>query len=276
MLYITIGKTILFSVIFGVITGCSSGYENLPKSGEIRPDIVKGYLKRSVLPDSLALLPTVPKEGTPTMIRDKAVSKKSFALHGSKRWGLAIKDANLDFPEAANTFSCVLGVPITQKETPQTYRLLQRINVDAKRSAYRAKKTYHRTRPFVLNGKPTCIPNEEAKMRKNGSYPSGHSAIGWAAALTLAEIDPGHTTQILARGRAYSESRVICNVHWYSDIMWGRFMGASTVARLHANPEYLRAVKAAKSELKSLRKKGSKPTNDCQFEAEALSATLYR
>ncbi|MEA3491617.1 MAG: phosphatase PAP2 family protein [Campylobacterota bacterium] len=277
-MYISIGKTILLTIVIGVLSGCLSEYENsdILKPEEGRSVKIMGYLDRSALPDSLALVPPVPKNGSPTMARDKAVSKKSLALRGSKRWELAIKDSILDFPEAANTFSCVLGVPISQKETPQIYRLLRGIYIDAKASTHRAKITYHRTRPFVLNREPICTPDKETILRKNGSYPSGHSAIGWATALTLTEIDPDNTTKILARGKAYSESRVICNVHWYSDIMWGRFMGASTVARLHADPEYRKAIKAAKSELKSVRKKGLNPTNDCRFEAEALSIKLYQ
>ena len=37
---------------------------------------------------------------------------------------------------------------------------------------------YQRARPFVENGAPTCTPEDEADLRGNGSYPSGHTAIG--------------------------------------------------------------------------------------------------
>ena len=75
-------------------------------------------------------------------------------------------------------------------------------------------------------------------MSKSGSYPSGHTAIGWAWALVLCEIAPEQTEAILARGRAFGESRMVCNVHWQSDVIEGRFMGASVVARLHAEPQF--------------------------------------
>jgi len=255
------------------MAGCAASLENnsLPDVGEIRPGVMKGYLEPTALPDSLVLIPSVPKANSATMARDEVASEKSLALHGTKRWELAIKDARLEFPEAADTFSCVMGIPINEQETPQIFRLLRRTQTDARLSTYRAKDSYHRVRPFVRNGQPTCTPDKEAMLRENGSYPSGHSALGWASALTLAEIDPDHATQILARGRAFGESRVVCNVHWYSDIMWGRFMGAGTVARLHADPEYRKAVEAAEAELKSVRKKGLSPAIDCHFEEEALS-----
>jgi acid phosphatase (class A) len=276
-MYANVRKVVSFALIVGLLGGCAALFEQtkLPDVGEVRPGMMKGYLDPKVLPDSLTLLPSVPKSNSITMTRDKAMSKESLALHGSKRWELAIKDSQLDFPEAVDAYSCTLGIPISKEETPQIYRLLRRVQTDARLSTGKAKNNYKRSRPFVWNKAPICTPDKKAFLLTNGSFPSGHSAIGWAWALTLAEIDPDHATEILARGRAYSESRVICNVHWYSDIMWGRTMGASTVARLHADPEYQKRVKAAKAELKSVRKKGLKPANDCQFEAEALSIKLY-
>ena len=69
-------------------------------------------------------------------------------------------------------------------------------------------------------------------LREDGSYPSGHNAIGWASALILAEIAPERADLVLARGRAFGQSRVICNVHWQSDASEGRTMGAAAVARM--------------------------------------------
>ena len=276
-MYANVRKIASLALIAGLLGGCAALFEQtkLPDVKEVRPGMMQGYLDPSELPNSLILLPTVPKKSSATMTRDKAMSKKSLTLRGTKRWELATKDAQLDFPGATDAFSCVLGVPISKEDTPQMYRLLRRVQTDARLSTGKAKNTYKRSRPFVWNGAPICTPDKRAFLLTNGSYPSGHSAIGWAWALTLAEIDPDHATEILARGRAYSESRVICNAHWYSDIMWGRTMGASTVAKLHADPEYQKRVKAAKAELKTVRKKGLKPANDCQFEAEALSIKLY-
>lgn len=107
-------------------------------------------------------------------------------------------------------------------------------------------------------------------MKKDGSYPSGHTAIGWAWALILTEIAPDRTNEILARGRSFGESRMVCNVHWYSDIIEGRFMAASTVARLHANETFMADLAEAKKESAAAKAKGLKPTRDCAAEDEAL------
>jgi acid phosphatase (class A) len=106
---------------------------------------------------------------------------------------------------------------------------------------------------------------------KDGSYPSGHTAIGWAWALILVEISPEQSDAIFSRGWAFGQSRVICNVHWQSDVMMGRIMGASAVATLHSDPAFRAAIEAAKDELKAVRTKKLQPTRDCKAEADALS-----
>ena len=104
----------------------------------------------------------------------------------------------------------------------------------------------------MLNDQPIGTPDDEEGLRKDGSYPSGHTAIGWAWALILCEIVPDRTDAILARGREFGQSRVICNVHWQSDVDAGRMMGSATVALLHADDGFLADVTNAKAEVKNL------------------------
>jgi acid phosphatase (class A) len=144
---------------------------------------------------------------------------------------------------------------------------------DAGAATGAAKEAYKHARPFMLDSQPTCRPEDENALRANGSYPSGHTSIGWAWALVLAEASPDQGRAILARGRAFGESRMVCNVHWASDVIEGRFMGAATVARLHAEPAFLADLAAAKSELTAARGKTLAPQRDCKFEADALART---
>ena len=254
------------------LLGCTSQPPgpDLAPVAEVRPGILAGYLAPESLPDSLALVPPPPVEGSPAEALDSAVSKRSLALKGSLRWKLAASDADLMFPHAARIFACALGMDISKNEMPHLYRLLRRTMADAGLSTYRAKKRFQRKRPFMVNGQPTCTPNEETHLRNDGSYPSGHAAIGWAWALILAELAPDRSDRLLARGLAFGQSRVICNVHWQSDVMMGRRMGAAAVARLHANPEFLAAMEAARAEIQRTRAKGSRTTTDCAAEAKAL------
>ncbi len=238
---------------------------------EIYPGILQGYLLAEALPNSLALIPPPPATGSTSLALDEEVSRKSIALRGSPRWKLAADDANLMFPQAAGTFSCALNAPITEQDTPHLYMLIRRTLADAGLSTYTAKNHYKRTRPFVVNKEPTCTPDEEGLLMEDGSYPSGHTAIGWAWALILSEISPEQTDAILARGWAFGQSRMICNVHWQSDVMMGRIMGSAAVARLQSDPAFRAAIEVAKDELNAVRAEGLQPTRDCKAEADALA-----
>ncbi|WP_312162622.1 phosphatase PAP2 family protein [Phenylobacterium sp.] len=237
---------------------------------EIRPGYLAGYMPMGGAPNSLAILPPPPAAGSPAQARDDASAKAAEALRGSPRWSVATQDAELKFPAAAETFSCALGVKVSQETTPRLYVLLRRTLVDNGLSTYPTKTRYQRARPFMVNNTPMCTPQEEDELRKDGSYPSGHSAVGWGWALILAEAAPDRATEVLARGRAFTQSRVVCNVHWLSDTEEGRMMGAATVAKLHDNADFKADLEAAKAEIVAARAAGHLPTRDCAAEAAAL------
>jgi acid phosphatase (class A) len=236
------------------------------------PEAPPGYLAKAALPDSVALLPPPPAEGSAALALDQEISRTDLALQGGPRWKLAAMDADLNFPWAAGDFACALGAPVTQEDTPRLYSLLLRARADAGGSTGAAKEHYQRARPFMENKQPTCLPAAEDALAKNGAYPSGHTAIGWAWALILSEIAPERGDAILARGRSFGESRLVCNVHWESDVIEGRFLGAATVARLHDDPTFLADLDAAKAEFASVRARALPPQRDCAAEAAALAS----
>ena len=240
---------------------------------EIRPGVLKGYLPKEALPDSAALLPPPPAVGSAAAALDQDIARANLTLRDTPRWRLAAMDANLAFPEAAGAFSCALGAPVTEQDTPRLFQMLRRVMTDAGWATFAAKDKYLHARPFMLDGQPICTPEKEKDLRQQGSYPSGHTSIGWAWALVLAEASPDRSEAILARGRAFGESRIVCNVHWESDVIEGRFIGAATVARLHAEPDFVADLEAVKAELAAARARNIEPSRDCKFEAEALALT---
>ena len=239
---------------------------------EIRPGFLKGYLSKEALPDSAALLPPPPAVGSAAQALDLDIARASLALRDTPRWQLAVMDANLNFPDAAGDFSCALGAPVTEQDTPRLYQMLRRVTTDAGLATFAAKDKYQHARPFMLDGQPICTPDKEKDLRAQGSYPSGHTSIGWAWALVLAEASPDQSEAILARGRAFGESRVVCNVHWESDVIEGRFIGAATVARLHAEPAFVADLEAAKAELAAARGKKSAPRPRLQVRGGSAGA----
>lgn len=231
---------------------------------------LKGYLDRKQLPDSLALLPKPPAEGSAEQAADLAIHRATRALRDTPRWQLAATDANLKFPPAADTFACALGLPISQQATPHLNMLLRRSLLDTGLATYAAKDRYQRTRPFAALKEGTCTPAEEAMLAKDGSYPSGHAAIGWGWALLLAELAPDRADAVLQRGHAFGQSRVICGVHWQSDVDNGRVVGAAAIARLHADPTFQAQAALARDEIAAARTKGAVAPPNCAAESQAL------
>ena len=242
-----------------------------PAAAHPAPAFQGGYLPKGAAPSSLTLLAAPPAKDSASQARDNAMAKIARSLKGSPRWTQATLDADLKFPGAANTYSCAVGVDINPATTPRLYTLLNRSLIDAGLATYPTKTRFQRPRPFVVAGGDICTPAADAGLRKDGSYPSGHSAVGWAWALILAEAAPDRQDAILARGRAFMQSRVVCNVHWLSDTEAGGLVGTAVVARLHNDPAFRADVEAARSEITAARAAGQTPTRDCKAEAAALS-----
>ena len=243
--------------------------------GEVRTGsgYLNGYLTPTQLPDSLALLPPPPAPGSTAQTADDDSFHRLGALRGTPRGELARQDAQLKFPAAAQAFACALGVPVSAQDTPHLDMLLRRTLTDAGRATYKAKDHYQRTRPFVAFAQPSCTPQEEPYLAKDGAYPSGHAAVGWAWALVLAQVAPDRTDALLQRGRAFGQSRGICGVHWRSDIEAGRLVGAATVARLQSDAVFNAQLALARTEMAQARQRGATPGPQCTAHHEALAAS---
>ena len=253
--------------------GCSStGAPTLDAPAKVAAPAQAGYLPAGGAPSSLAFIPPPPTPGSAAQARDDENARAMVALSGGPRWLQAITDADLSFPSAPETYSCAMDVKISEADTPRLYGLLKRSLSDIGRSPYPSKTKYQRARPFTVNGASLCTPLYEAVLRKDGSYPSGHSAIGWGWGLILTEVDPDHADAILARGRAFGQSRLACNVHWLSDVEEGRVIGTATVARLHADATFRADVEAARAEVAAARARDLRPTRDCAKESAQLAA----
>jgi len=161
-----------------------------PSAAPARPRPTAGYLPRGAAPNSRAILGPPPAPGSAAQARDDAAAKLAQTFKGTPRWTQATTDADLRFPGAADTFSCALGVEVSPTTTPHLYTLLMRTLPDAGLATYPSKTKYQRPRPFMVRGGDICTPESADGLRKDGSYPSGHSAVGWAWALILAEAAP--------------------------------------------------------------------------------------
>ncbi|NJA07481.1 phosphatase PAP2 family protein [Methylococcaceae bacterium WWC4] len=243
-----------------------------PIPPEIGGNRERGFLPTNAIPDSLGLLPPPPADGSASFALDLIYAQKSFALRNTPAWALAIQDADLSFPNAASAYACALGVPVDEQHAPRLVKLLKKVKQDAGAATGAAKDRYKRPRPFMVNDAQFCTPDDRARLEAGGSYPSGHNAIGMAWGLILAELVPARADAILARAQAFGLSRVVCNVHWYSDTVWGRYLGAYTVAKLHADRHFQDDLSQAKDELDDLSEEAVAPNRDCVAERAGIEA----
>ncbi|MEK9941363.1 MAG: phosphatase PAP2 family protein [Gammaproteobacteria bacterium] len=264
-------RAALIVVALGVVTSTASAQMDVTAPApEIGHGLVQGYLHEQKPLNSVVFVPSPPESGSPRQAADDAVTQGLMSLRGSTRWDLAARDAELTFPAAAKIFQCALGMAITEEETPALYRLMQRSLTDFGLATYPAKKAYQRARPFLVNGEEICTPEEREVLTTDGSYPSGHSAIGWGWALVLSQLAPERAERLLARGRAYAQSRIICNVHWMSDTEAGMAVGSAAFARLQNDTLFQATMAVAREEI--ARHMGREvDAVTCEAEAAALS-----
>ncbi|MGB9097511.1 MAG: phosphatase PAP2 family protein [Erwinia sp.] len=211
------------------------------------------FLQESQVADSLSLLPPPPAIDSIDFLNDKAQYDIGKQLRNTPRGKQAWKDAHVAGDGVADAFSEAFGMAITKEKTPEIYRLVMKMREDAGDLATRsAKNHYMRVRPFAFYNEPTCRSDEESTLSKNGSYPSGHTTIGWATALVLSEINADKQAAILKRGYEMGQSRVICGYHWQSDVTAARLVASAVVARLHADPAFAEQLQKAKVEFSKL------------------------
>ena len=130
-----------------------------------------------------------------------------------------------------------------------------------------AKAAYSRPRPYKRWGGTICTAASPA-LDNSFDYPSGHAQIGWMDALIIAQLAPDRAAQVLARGRAFADSRAVCGVHTVSAIESGMLLASAQFAGSQAEPAFRVDVEAARAELVALRTSGPKPdATACATEA---------
>lgn len=247
-------RNIFVSVLLSFVAISSFGQTKI-KDVRTNPDLY--YLRADEVANSLKLLPPPPQQGSILWLNDEAQYQWGKLQRDTPRGDQAAADARVGGDGVPNAFSEAFGVKISKETTPEIHKLVINMREDAGDLATRAAKNYYmRTRPFAYYKEETCNPEQQKELSTNGSYPSGHTSIGWATALVLAEINPARQDAILKRGYEMGQSRVICGYHFQSDVDAARLVAAAVVARLHANDNFMKQLEKAKKEFAKLVKEG--------------------
>lgn len=155
----------------------------------------------------------------------------------------AARDAKDERPDM---FNGVIGFDIAN--VPQTLKLLQIVADEEEVDSKVAKAFFHRPRPYAVDATlKTCTPVKPGKAEN--SYPSGHATLAFSMGVVLAHVMPAKAQAILARSHEYAENRLVCGVHYRSDIVAGQQFGTVLALRLMELPAFQAQMEAARAEL---------------------------
>lgn len=193
------------------------------------------------LPQRVLALP--PARGSAAEATELAEVKRTVAAASAERRAQAAWDGAHEDPSA---FNAALGRDLAK--LPATWDVLVTVQEEAYALTGRAKDAFARRRPYSVDPTiETCTrqaPNKSAK-----SYPSGHAAVGYSVGWALARLAPDHAPAILERAHDYAESRVICGVHFRSDVEASHVLASLIAERLLADPRLADKVAKARAEL---------------------------
>ena len=148
---------------------------------------------------------------------------------------------------------------LTAGQLPKTSKLLFGDDsiVGDRVSTTKEKKHFQYPRPFEVA--PQLIrrygdgrADLYASVKGSGSFPSGHTTWGYTQAFIIAALFPEAGPQILARGAEYGYHRVVLGVHYPLDVIGGRMQAEATAAGMLADPGFVSALDAARTEVRSV------------------------
>jgi len=153
-----------------------------------------------------------------------------------------------DADEKPDLFNAALGFDITA--LPATTKMLNDVLKEEDTDSKAAKAYFHRDRPWIVDASiKSCVPVKPGPAAN--SYPSGHASLAFSMGVVLAALIPEKAQAILARAKEFGERRLVCGVHFPSDIVAGQQFGTVLAVRLMEKPAFKAEMDAARAELRA-------------------------
>ena len=208
-----------------------------------KPELI--YLTKDFLANPRLI---VPAPFTPDSVEGKADLDLAKAIQAKATPERIAQAAWDDAHEDVWLYTDTIGPDFLESKLPATAKLFKNARNDQNIEGNVFKETFLRARPFdVDHAIKTCVPSVYGKAPR--SYPSGHTTLGYSLGILLAHLIPEKADAILNRARDYGTSRIICGVHFPSDLAASQVLGTSIALELMKNPAFMADFKAAKAEL---------------------------
>ncbi len=146
-------------------------------------------------------------------------------------------------------FKSVLGDQFNAEALPLTAALSAEVDDDEMADAEPIKLRFQRVRPYNVDESlhPVC----KTKLTAD-SYPSGHATTGYLMALVLASMLPEKRDAIFARADDYVHNRLVCGVHFPSDVEAGKKIAYALFGAISINPQFKAERAAAEAEIRKV------------------------
>ena len=240
-------------------------------------EVVNAYFTQGEMPDMMVFLPGPPDSTSVAFMNDVARYYWGKEMRKDpERAAEATRDAVYGLETILTEFEEAFGMKVTKEDTPEIYKVLLEGTATCDSICTRPKREYMRRRPFMVFNEPTLYPEDEPALRLNGSFPSGHTLLGWSSALLMMEINPNRATEIMARGYRYGENRLVVGAHWQSDTDAARLAASVAYARLHTSERFLEQMRKAREEFQRLKGEtvGVRPVQVVEYPAATGVYTL--
>lgn len=237
------------------------------------------YFTKAELPDMTKILPAPPAFESARFVADQSQHLWGKLMRlDEARCAQAQRDAVYNMQTIIDEFGGLFGLEITKEGTPEIYSILQDVCASCDSIYSDAKAYFGRMRPYAYYNEGTIVPEKEEKHRNEGSYPSGHTVLGWTSALLLADINqsPKAMEGLLARGYEFGQSRVIAGYHWQSDVDAGRMAGSVLYQLIRNHERFIGQLARARAEFAEKTGSATQVPKATRTQQDNASARIYR
>lgn len=146
-------------------------------------------------------------------------------------------------------FNTAVGADFSEKSTPEFTKTFDDISKWVKSYKDGYKNRFKRVRPYNAHKDlQRCVPPDDSF-----SYPSGHSTEGLVMGMLLSDLFPERKEEIMAVGREFGFARVVCGMHYPSDVMAGQRLATVLSEEVLRSSEWQQIRKQLEPEITQIR-----------------------
>jgi len=234
---------------FAFLLATASGVAQAQASDKSTPAApVKQKHAYYIDPQILNLAASIPAPPDPGSPQFKAELAEVHRIESERTPAQVAAAQGDDREEDIFIYRGVVGDQFTAANFPILAELSAHVHNDEPVEGNPIKDHFKRQRPYQFDKSlhPVCKTTDQPD-----SYPSGHTITGYLLALTLIQMLPEKQSEILTRADYYAHNRLVCGVHYESDLKASQRVAYAEFGYLLATPRFQRDLTRGGEELRT-------------------------